>query len=416
MKAVLRTAVAVAAFAFAQPAAALPQIDLPEGFSAILDLRVAGADGERSWLDGGFGKGRFGSRDGDFDFEPALANAQLIWRPSIAWNVDGHLAIAAQHGQDQPVDVTEAYLRWRPVPRSATRFAARAGLFWPPVSMEHEGEAWSVRHMLTPSAISSWIGEEVKVVGLEASAVHDLGGPSLAATIGLFGFNDTAATLLSFRGWALHDQVTTVFSRQRLPPLRGFMRFAQAPRTRPTIELDSRPGFYGRLALQGAGPISLEAFYYANRGDPEAVNDELQWGWDTEFVSLGARLDLGENTRIIAQGLIGDTRMGFALNGVDWVETDFRSAYVRLTHDAGPVTFSGRLDLFDTDESGRRMDPAESEQGWALAAAAEIPLTPQLSLLVEGLHIDSERGSRARIGLAPEQSQTVVQAALRLVL
>ena len=60
--------------------------------------------------------------------------------------------------------------------------------------------------MITPSAINSWIGEEVKVVGVEGTATHPLAGGRLSGTFGLFGFNDTAGTQLAFRGWALHDR------------------------------------------------------------------------------------------------------------------------------------------------------------------------------------------------------------------
>jgi hypothetical protein len=408
--------------AFACPSAAFsagfPEIRLPEGLTAVLDLRLVGADGERAWIDGGFGKARFGAGDdGDFELDPVLANAQLVWEPSLGWNLDGTLAVAAQDEQDQPVDLVEAFVRWRPAPRSATRFSARAGLFWPAVSLEHEGPAWAVSDMITPSAINSWIGEEVKVVGVEGSVEGDLGAGRLSATLGLFGFNDTAGTLLSFRGWALHDQKTTAFSRQRLPPLNAFMLESnQAPRTRPTIEIDDRPGYFARLSLRMAAPVTFEAFYYRNRGVPEAVTDSLQWGWDTRFLNLGARVDFTERTRLIAQALTGETEMGFEEDGRYWVETRFRSAFVRLTHEAGPAAISGRLDLFDTRERGGQMEIAESEDGWAVTGAVDWRLSAQAELIFEALHIDSERGTRARAGLDPRQDQNIVQTAFRLTL
>jgi hypothetical protein len=413
----LLCALAALAWLPAAARAGVPEITLPEGFSAVLDLRLVGADGERAWTDGGFGKSRFGAGgDGDFEVDPVLANAQLVWQPDLGWNFDGTVSIAAQDDQDQPVDLVEAFLRWRPVPRSATRFSARVGLFWPHISLEHEGPAWSVSGMITPSAINSWIGEEVKVIGLEVSVARDLGGAHVEATLGTFGFNDTAGTLLSFRGWALHDQKTAAFSEQRLPPLNYFMQFAQASETSPTIELDDRPGFYAGLSLRMAAPVTLQAFYYSNRGRPEAVTESGQWGWDTRFLNLGGRVDLGEHTRLLAQAMLGHTEMGIEENGRYWVDTRFRSAFVRLGHDVGAVTFNGRLDLFDTRERGSQMEAAESEEGWALTGAVDWRLSSQAELIVEALHIDSERGTRARAGLAPEQAQNVVQASLRVTL
>ena len=61
--------------------------------------------------------------------------------------------------------LSEAYLVFKPTPAGDTRYSVRAGLFYPPVSQEHQGPAWIDADMITPSAINSWIGEEVKVVG-----------------------------------------------------------------------------------------------------------------------------------------------------------------------------------------------------------------------------------------------------------
>jgi len=408
---------ALAALAWSAPAAAdPPRLDLPANLTAVIDFRLVLTDGERAWTDGGFGRSRFGGGGGDIDVDAAPANVELVWHGPIAWNFEGNVALAAQDDQDQPVDLIEAFVAWRPVPRSATRISARAGMFWPPVSLEHQGPAWTVTDMITPSAINSWIGEEVKVIGLEGSAAHPLAGGRITATLGLFGFNDSAGALLGFRGWALHDQKTGAFSRQPLPPLNAFMQGAQPPWTTPTLELDDRPGYYGRLSWQLAAPVTLDAFYYANRGDPEAVTPDLQWGWDTSFLNLGARIDLGARTVLLAQALTGSTEMGYEENGHDWVETRFRAAYLRLTHRAGRLALSGRFDLFDTRQTGSQLGPEDDEQGWALTAALDWRLSDRAELILEGLHVDSERGARARLGLAPRQDQEIVQAAMRLTL
>ena len=407
---------ALAALAWGAPAFAdPPRLDLPAGLTAVIDFRVVLTEGERSWTEGGFGRSRFGGGE-DPDVHAVPANLELVWHGPIAWNLEGNVAIAAQDEQDQPIDLIEAYLTWRPVPRGATRFSARAGMFWPPVSLEHEGPAWQVADMVTPSAINSWIGEEVKVVGLEGSASHPVGAGRITATLGLFGFNDTAGTLLAFRGWALHDQMTGAFSRQALPPLNAFMQFSQPPWTTPTLEVDSRPGFYGRLSWQMAAPVTLEAFFYDNRGDPLAITPNLQWGWETRFLNLGTRIDLDENTRILAQALTGTTVMGPEENGHAWVETRFRAAYLRVTHRIGRAALSGRADLFDTRQAGAQVGPDDSEEGWSLTGALNWRLTDQAELILEGLHVEGERGARARLGIAPDQNQEIVQAAMRITL
>ena len=61
------------------------------------------------------------------------------------------------------------------------------------------------------------------------------------------------------------------------------------------------------------------------------------------------------------------------------------------------------------------MDPTEeNEDGWAITVAGRWPVADLLTLFVEGLHMDSERGGRVRLGHPVSEAQTVVQAALRL--
>ena len=386
---------------------------LPANLSVVGDFRVAVSDGERSWTDGGFGRSRFGGDGAGTDVHAVPAMAALVWHGPISWNFEGTASIAFQDEQDLPVDLIQAYASWRPVPRGRIRFSARAGLFWPPVSLEHDGPAWTVSDMITPSAINSWIGEEVKVAGLEGTASHDLGATTLSATFGLFGFNDTAGALVAMRGWALHDIWAGAFSRMTLPPLPVPLRFAQPQWSTPALEADGRPGFYARLALNAA-PVSLDAFYYANGGDPESVTSQLQWGWDTHFLNLGARVDLGPDTRLFVQALTGTTEMGYVDNGAIWVDTRFRSAFLRLTHETGPVALSGRVDLFDTRQRGSWLTAEDDEEGWALTGAAAWRLSSTFELLLEWLHVESDREARQRVGETPEQQQDIVQAALRI--
>ena len=107
-------------------------------------------------------------RTANFRIEPQAVEGDLIWTPRFSWSLGGTVVATAQQGQDQAVDLSEAFLTYKPLLGGGTRIVARAGLFWPPVSLEHTGPEWRVRDTITPSAINSWIGEEVKVGGLEA--------------------------------------------------------------------------------------------------------------------------------------------------------------------------------------------------------------------------------------------------------
>ena len=390
-------------------------------FTIIVDGRLVLADGANSWIDGGFGKTRFdGTDDGDFEFDAYPVEASLIWQPRLTDSFVGNFSAAYQHGhdRDENFDVMEGYLTFIPSRSGNTNFSVKAGYYWPEISLEHAtGGAWSTVYTITPSAINSWVGEEVKVIGAEATLYQTVGNMDFSATGGVFGFNDTSGTLLSFRGWALHDVKSTLFGQFQLPPLNPFMTGAQEPVTRSVIELDDRPGFYGRFEMRPSSSVVLNVFYYDNRGVPEKFTESLQWGWRTRFWNAGAVVDLGPSTRLLAQAMTGTTLMGFIPRNATryWVDTRYRSAYALLTHRIGDIAVSGRLELFDTTERGSRMVPAEeNEDGWAATLAGRIPVEDLLTLFVEALHIESERGARTtRLGLPAQESQNVVQAALR---
>ena len=129
--------------------------------------------------------------------------------------------------------------------------------------------------------------------------------------------NDTSGTLLTFRGWALHDRTTLAFNRQPLPPLDEEISEYQAPFTHPLLDMPDgfahRPGYYAKLAWQPPVPIRVELFRYDNRADPEAVNADLEWGWRTAVQQRRvSRRELGGGMELKAQAMEGRTRMGYA--------------------------------------------------------------------------------------------------------
>ena len=388
-------------------------------FAVLLDGRFVVANGERSFLHGGFGKTRFdGTSDGDYDVLAVPAEGTLAWMPRFTSSLSANISGSWQRGQQHDVDLIEAFINFLPPQHGAVGISARAGLMWPEISLEHAtGGTWSTVYTITPSAINSWVGEEVKVVGLEGTLHAALGQHQLAATAAVFGFNDTSGTLLSFRGWALHDVKATAFGHFPLPPRNPFMEGAQEGRTRSLLEIDHRPGFYGRLEWRPPWPVGASIFYYDNRGDPEAFTPNLQWGWRTRFWNLGVNADLGPNTRLLAQAMTGSTIMGFDVNGIPWVHTRFKSAYTLVSQQIDQKTaITGRIEAFSTRERGSEMSPDESEHGWSWTAAVRRSLTDNLTLFIEALNVRSHRGTRTRVGLDPFQAQTVFQAALRFTL
>ena len=386
--------------------------------AVLLDARLAVANGERSFTKRGLGKTRFGgTADGDYKVYAVPVEADLIWTPRFTSTLTGNVSVAWQRDQENSVDVIEAFLNWLPPQTGAVGFQVRAGLMWPEISLEHStGGAWSVVDTITPSAINAWVGEEVKVVGLEGTVRTDIGGSTFGLTGAVFGFDDTSGTLLSFRGWALHDEKATAFGHFKLPPLNAFMTGAQEHRTRSLLEIDNRPGWYARLDWRAAAPLGAALFYYDNRGKPEKFTPNLQWGWRTRFWNLAFDADLDSKTRLLAQGMTGSTIMGFKFNGVPWVHTHFSSAFVMLSHRLDAKwNVAGRVEAFRTREHGSEMSPLESEDGWSWTAALKYLLNDHVTLKAEALNVRSKRGvSLTNFGIDPFQAQTVFQLAVQV--
>lgn len=112
--------------------------------------------------------------------------------------------------------------------------------------------------------------------------------------------------------------------------------------------------------------------------------------------------------------MTGSTRMGYPMPDRLWVNTQFRSAFVLATQSTGWGSVSARAEAFGTRGRGSVLDAATGEDGWAGTLAARRPIGDHAVVLVEALHVDSDRKDRVRIGEAANQSQTLVQIALRL--
>ena len=385
--------------------------------SVMLDVRLAAANGATSFVNGGFGKTRFqGNGSGGYSATVAPMEADIVWMPRFSNALSANVSAAWQRDHTDSLDLMEAFVNYLPASTGPVRFSARAGFMWPEISLEHAtGGAWSVVNTITPSAINSWVGEETKVVGAEATLRTSLGEQDFGFTGGVFGWNDTSGTLLSYRGWALQDIKATAFGAFRLPPLDHFISLVQQNKTDNTVEIDHRPGFYGRIDWHPPQPFGVALFYYDNEGDPEAETAAEQWGWRTRFWNLGLNATVAPGTKILAQAMTGSTIMGFPRNGQYWVHTDFSSAYVLAIHDFGKFALTGRVESFHTREHGDQMSPLNSEDGWAATAAVRVPIDNHFTVFGEILNVESNRGTRVTQGglSSPTETQTVFQLAVR---
>lgn len=396
------------------PAYAQSEIIGPEAFDGEVDLRASVVDGERGWLDGGFGKLREGG-DADAHTKARLdvAAVDLAWKPRFSFALSGLVSVTHQDGASNDVDLNEAYLKYSSGP-ALTRFSLRAGVFWPPVSLEHAGSNWGVADTITPSAVNSWIGEEVKVLGAEAAVERTVGEHEFVLTGAAFKHDDMSGTLLSYRGWALHDLRVTPDSDMPLPPLSPSIAPYQDTITSPFWESDGRVGYYARLDWRPPERFALNLFRYDNRGD-RLSGEEMQTAWRTHFWNVGGVLAIDDATEVKGQVLWGNTTVGPDTPTGYPVDVDFTAAYLLVGRTLGAGKLSLRGDWFETGDNSRVAQDNNNEEGWAATVAYKHSFGPHVDALAEVLHVESDRPARALLaGIPADQSQTIAQTSLRL--
>jgi hypothetical protein len=279
-----------------------------------LDLRLSNADTRLgAWPDGGFGKLRYAG-----DSVQNSTRITLEYRGQIAPELYGHAVLDYVDDAATELGLTEAYLEWRPLPTGPNRHRVRIGAFYPPFSYENSGVAWGSPYSSSFSAVNSWLAEEIRPIGADWRLSRSVGSPGspveFDAFAGLFVGNDTAATFLFWRGWAVHDRQTRLNERLTLPPLvlpstGGGPDTIVSRKLDPIAEIDDSPGIYlgGEWSYRQRAKFSIA--YWDNLADPYAFRDG-QWAWDTRFWNFATQIALPRGFGLIAQRMRGDT---------DWV-------------------------------------------------------------------------------------------------
>ncbi len=389
-------------------------------FELFTDFRLGIADGEQSWLDRGLGKGRFGGDlQGNTKADFRIAEIAALINVDFNWEWSAFVHAKYDETQDGSVDIVEAFVKYSPSPTSSTRYNFRAGLFFPHISRENVGVAWSSPYTITPSAINSWIGEEIRTLGLEAKVSFRGEVNQVDITAGAFGFNDAAGTLLAFRGWALNDVKATAFSRLPLaflpqigPETNNFV--AQPFFVEPVAEIDESVGFYGAVDWTYNRNWKAGAFYYDNRADPD-VKEQQQYGWWTRFWNFYIEGDAFADIHLIAQYMTGNTTMGRTVPafGTRYIDLDFTSGFVLATRKFGRQRVSARFDWFDTSDHAFVERDNNNEAGAAFTVAHSYEFNRKSSVIAEYMFVDSKRVARRDIGVEPDQQQSIFQIAYR---
>lgn len=393
--------------------AADPEAEFPEvEFRGLLDTRLILANNRQSWLSGGLGKTRY-SENTDRLLLGRVAEASLFLISRLSWSVTGLVQLKADRDQDQNVDLTQAYLRYRPVSTSRYRWRARAGVYFPDISMENTALGWTSPYSITPSAINTWVGEELKVLGIELTVEKTIGDSEIAFTGAATWFNDKAGTLLFRRGWALHDFKPGLEDRLPMAPpagsAPGTIISGPGAQTEPFKEIDEHPGFYGALTWKFDIENELRLMYYDNRTDASTVEDS-QPAWRNRLINIGVKIMLPGEIKLLSQFMTGDTFL--ILNPTTRPSFDFSAFYVLLSRDFGQHRLSARADWFEIEDTDT-LPPDINENGWAGMLAYSVATATKQRLILEALFINSHRPARNVLAESADAKETILQASYR---
>ncbi len=380
-------------------------------FDGYADLRLVVPSSETSWMEGGLGKLRYGANNSS----PEVRIAEVVGQAS-AQITPALMALAVVRVEDYQrtfFDLTEAYLRYRPVSTTEWRWWVKGGFFFVPVSLENTQVGWTSPWTLTPSAINTWVGEELRNVGAEGHIEWRTEERTIGVTAAVYGWNDPTGILVADRGWALTDRVIASDDLPRLPDAGAIPRGLPLPqRTHEFLEIDGRAGYYGGVQWDEAGLGHVEFLHYDNIADPRKTR--IQVGWRTRFNSVGLSTHIGEVT-FLAQAMTGNTFI--YPSPFFFSDTDFMSAYLLAGWDIDPQwRVAGRVEYFGTHENHTGASVRLSEHGNALTAAVNYLPYDWLRLTAEVMHVTSTRTQRTVVGDSAKATENQVQFSAKFYL
>lgn len=361
--------------------------------NGFLALRGVNATGPESWLDGGWGRLSAG---GDRNELIGVAHAGVDWAPSRFLTL--HASGVARHDPSgEHAGLVEAFADVH-VERGLDEVRLRAGQFFLPTSRENKDELWQSPYTIHFSALNSWIGEEVRPIGVDLQYRHVTGaGHAVTAGATAFQGNDTMGTLLAWRGWAVGDRLSTYGEVLPLPPTPNFA-FQGDGTTAIGPDLDERIGHSGRVRYSVPERGNIQYTYVDNRGDRELYGDE--YSWITTFHLLGAELGNADRVIVAAEYMRGKTGMGGRF--VNFVDSDFSAGYVLVSAKRNRQRFSARYEIFATTEED--FSPAESneEDGRSWTLTWMFDLRESLRLAAEFTQVTG-----ARVGAPDPDARSV---------
>ena len=178
--------------------------------SGYADLRGVAPTDQASYLQGGLGKFRYGGKH--------YGGAEGVLQAELKLGDLFHAVMLLRAEPQTPgvVDALETYLRYDDHGAHDLGWSVKAGAFFPTISLENDDLGWASPYTLTPSAINSWIGDELRAIGSEATLRWKSGLGTVSLIGAVLCCNDENGTLMASHGWTMDDRPTGLFERVRL--------------------------------------------------------------------------------------------------------------------------------------------------------------------------------------------------------
>jgi hypothetical protein len=373
-------------------------------FEGYGDFRLIAPPSTDSYLDGGLGKLRYGSDDEAFQPGDIVGEGRVMITPELMATATAR--VNAEYGP--AVDLLEGYVRYRPVSTTPWRWSVKVGAFFPPMSLENDQVGWSTFWTITPSAINSWAGNELRIIGAEGTLEWRRASGDVTLVGAVFGWNDPAGVMMADRGWNFDDRYTGLIEHSRVPDASVF---GATPPVYANLftEMDNSPGWYVDLSWEPTDIGGFEVMRYDNEADPSVIRGD-QIAWHTRFWDAGFQKQVGRLT-FLGQGMSGATTI--QPSPFFHQTTDFKSAYALAGYDMDKWWIAARLDLFQTRTQASF--PSDlNEDGHAYTLSLSYLPYKWLRFTGELLSIDDTRQERVAVGEAAHQIETQFQFLTRV--
>lgn len=294
----------------------------------------ANADDSFHWSGFALVRASSGVESGPLEEEKLSAQVQLglDWTPSPFFGAHVHLlarddADGAQRGN---FGVAEAWVEGNFRPAN-DRLRLRAGAMFLPSSRENVDALWEPAYTITPSALNSWLGEEFRPIGIDATYMRR----QLFAGATIYRGNDTFGSIPAVRGWSFRDHWATL--GEWIPVDPDYF-------TSVSAENDGRLGWSARGGWNGPN-VMVQLTHIDNRSDGLEYGALFNWG--TYFDIVAAEYTKNDWTIATEYGW-GPTFL--IVDGVRYT-TELRAGYVLASRLWPRARATVRVDTFGLDDT-----------------------------------------------------------------